>query len=61
MIETNFYFSGGSKLNDAFRSYKMNGEDWHHIQHNLEETFRVMDTIYNISAIEGRILLSLYK
>ena len=66
LIETNFYASGGSKLNETARSYKTlaqevdtiddvefvwftDGKGWTSARHNLEETFDVMDHIYNIN------------
>ena len=65
-IETNFYTSGGSKLNETARSYKMiaeeskniegfkfvwftDGKGWTSAKKNLEETFDVLDEIYNIA------------
>ena len=64
-IETNFYGSGGSKLNETARSYKTlaletdtiegftfvwftDGKGWTSARNNLEETFDVMEHIYNI-------------
>ncbi len=69
VIETNFYSSGGSKLNETARSYKMIAEEsksikdvdfiwitdgggWTSARRNLEETFNVMDYIFNISDLE---------
>ena len=66
VIETNFYSSGGSKLNETARSYKMLAEEsqkvkgvtflwftdglgWLGAKKNLEETFNVLETIYNIN------------
>ena len=71
-IETNFYASGGSKLNETARSYKMiaeesknisgfkfvwitDGKGWKSARKNLKETFLVLDTLYNISDLEGGI------
>lgn len=68
-IETNFYGSGGSKLNETARSYKTlaletdtidgftfvwftDGKGWTSARHNLEETFDVMEHIYNIKDLE---------
>lgn len=68
-IETNFYGSGGSKLNETARSYKTlaieantidgftfvwftDGKGWTSARHNFEETFDVMDNIYNIKDME---------
>lgn len=73
VIETNFYASGGSKLNETARSYKTlaqevdtidgvtfvwftDGCGWNRAKHNLEETFDVLDTIYNIQDLENEIL-----
>ena len=72
-IETNFYNSSGSKLNETARSYKTlaleskdipnfkfvwitDGLGWVDARHNLEETFDVLDTIYNIKESEDGIL-----
>lgn len=68
-IETNFYSSSGSKLNETARSYKTlaleaatipgfkfvwftDGKGWNSARHNLEETFDVLDDIYNIKDLE---------
>lgn len=73
VIETNFYSSGGSKLNETARSYKTlaqeiaeidgvtfiwftDGCGWNSAKHNLEETFDVLDTVYNIKDLENGIL-----
>lgn len=73
VIETNFYTSGGSKLNETARSYKMlaeeakkvagvtfiwftDGTGWNNAKHNLEETFNVLETIYNIEDLENGVL-----
>jgi type II restriction enzyme len=73
VIETNFYSSGGSKLNETARSYKMlaeeskkvngvtfiwftDGEGWIGARKNLEETFNVLETLYNISDLDNGIL-----
>ena len=72
-IETNFYGSGGSKLNETARSYKTlaletntidgfkfawftDGKGWNSARNNLEETFDVMDDIYNINDLESGII-----
>lgn len=72
-IETNFYGSGGSKLNETARSYKTlaletntidgftfvwftDGKGWTNARHNLEETFDVMEHIYNIKDLENGII-----
>ena len=69
-IETNFYRSGGSKLNETARSYKniaseskdiegfefvwiTDGKGWLSAKNNLEETFDVMEHIYNINDLEN--------
>ncbi len=76
VIETNFYSSGGSKLNETARSYKMLAEEsqkvkgvtflwftdglgWIGAKKNLEETFNVLETIYNINDLENGILETL--
>lgn len=73
VIETNFYSSGGSKLNETARSYKTlaqevatidgvtfiwftDGCGWNSARNNLEETFDVLDTVYNIQDLEKGIL-----
>ena len=72
-IETNFYGSSGSKLNETARSYKTlalearnidgvkfvwftDGKGWNSARHNLEETFDVLDDIYNINDLENDII-----
>lgn len=72
-IETNFYSSGGSKLNETARSYKTlaletntidglefvwftDGKGWISARHNLEETFDVMEHVYNIKDLENDII-----
>lgn len=69
LVETNFYSSSGSKLNETARSYKMiaqevatidgvtfvwftDGCGWNKAKNNLEETFDVLETIYNINDLE---------
>lgn len=76
-IETNFYASGGSKLNETARSYKTialevkeidgfafvwftDGQGWQSARHNLEETFDVMEHIYNIDDLESGIMARLF-
>lgn len=76
-IETNFYASGGSKLNETARSYKnlalesrsipnfsfiwiTDGKGWESARHNLEETFDVLPTIYNITDLEHDIFSRLF-
>lgn len=77
-IETNFYGSGGSKLNETPRSYKTlaneadtidgftfvwftDGKGWTSARHNLEETFDVMEHIYNIKDMEDGIIDTIMK
>ena len=76
--ETNFYGSGGSKLNETARSYKTlaletdtidgftfvwftDGKGWISARHNLEETFDVMEHVYNISDMENGIIDAIMK
>ena len=78
VIETNFYASGGSKLNETARSYKMIAEEsfgipgfkfvwitdcggWKRAKRNLEETFNVLDTLYNITDLENDAFQKLFK
>lgn len=77
-IETNFYGSGGSKLNETARSYKTlalesnqingftfvwftDGNGWKSARNNLEETFDVMNHIYNINDLENGIITEVFK
>ena len=77
-IETNFYGSGGSKLNETARSYKTlaletdtidgftfvwftDGKGWTSARHNLEETFDVMEHVYNINDMENGIIDAIMK
>lgn len=77
-IETNFYTSGGFKLNETARSYKMiaeeskniegfkfvwftDGKGWTSARKNLEETFDVLDSMYNINDVENGIMKELFK
>lgn len=72
-IETNFYSSGGSKLNETARSYKeiaeesksikgfefvwfTDGKGWIGARNNLEETFDVLEHLYNINDLEEGII-----
>lgn len=72
-IETNFYGSGGSKLNETARSYKTlaleaktidgfkfawftDGKGWNSARNNLEETFDVLDDVYNINDLESGVM-----
>ena len=77
-IETNFYGSGGSKLNETARSYKTlaweteeidgltfvwftDGKGWTSARNNLEETFDVMEHIYNIKDLENGVIGEVFK
>ena len=77
-IETNFYGSSGSKLNETARSYKTlaweteeidgltfvwftDGKGWTSAKNNLEETFDVMEHIYNIKDLEDGIITEVFK
>ena len=77
VIETNFYASGGSKLNETARSYKTlageidtidkvtfvwftDGNGWVSARNNLEETFDVMNHIYNIRDMEDGIMREVF-
>lgn len=77
-IETNFYGSGGSKLNETARSYKTlaletdtvdgftfvwftDGKGWTSARNNLEETFDVMEHIYNINDMENGIIGEVFR
>ena len=77
-IETNFYGSGGSKLNETARSYKTlaweteeidgftfvwftDGKGWISARNNLEETFDVMQHIYNIKDLEDGVIGEVFK
>ena len=77
-IETNFYSSVGSKLNETARSYKTlaletdtingftfvwftDGKGWTSARNNLEETFDVMDHIYNIKDLENGVITEVFR
>lgn len=77
-IETNFYGSQGSKLNETARSYKTlaleadtikgftfvwftDGKGWSKAKNNLEETFDVMEHIYNIKDMENGIMSEVFQ
>lgn len=77
-IETNFYSSGGSKLNETARSYKTlavetdtiegftfvwftDGKGWTNARNNLEETFDVMQHIYNIKDLENNVITEVFR
>lgn len=78
VIETNFYTSSGSKLNETARSYKMIAEEarsipnfkfvwvtdgggWTSAKRNLQETFDVLDTMYNITDMENGAFIELFR
>ena len=78
VIETNFYSSGGSKLNETARSYKMIAEEaksikgfrfvwitdgggWMSAKRNLEETYNVLNDMYNIADMENGMLEELFN
>lgn len=78
VMETNFYTSGGSKLNETARSYKMiaeeaksapgcrfvwitDGAGWKSARRNLEETFHVLEHLYNITDMERGIFSRLFQ
>ena len=77
-IETNFYASSGSKLNETARSYKTialeaaeiegfsfvwftDGNGWQSARNNLEETFDIMEHIYNIADLENEVMERIFK
>ena len=77
-VETNFYGSNGSKLNETARSYKTitletkeltdftfvwftDGQGWKSARNNLEETFDVLEHIYNINDMENGIISEVMK
>ena len=77
-IESNFYASSGSKLNETARSYKMIAEEsknivgfkfvwftdgigWYSAKNNLQETFDIMDDIYNIYDMKNGIIRKLFR
>lgn len=77
VIETNFYASSGSKLNETARSYKTitneiaaidgitfvwftDGIGWKSAKNNLEETFDVLENIYNINDLENGIMKKIF-
>ena len=76
-IETNFYTSSGSKLNETARSYTTlaleadtipgftfvwftDGKGWRDARNNLEETFAIMEHIYNINDLENNIISKVF-
>ena len=73
VIETNFYSSQGSKLNETARSYELiankvkqidgltfiwitDGIGWEHAKLPLNETFNVLETLYNINDLDKGVL-----
>lgn len=77
-IETNFYASSGSKLNETARSYKQiaqessmingfefiwitDGKGWNDARNNLQETFEVLETIFNIDDMEQGVMRQYLK
>ena len=73
VIETNFYATQGSKLNETARSYELiankvknidgltfiwitDGTGWNYAKLPLNETFNVLDTLYNINDLENGVL-----
>lgn len=78
LVETNFYTSGGSKLNETAKSYELiaekvknvagvefvwitDGAGWNSARRNLEETFDVMEYMFNIEDMENGQLIELFK
>ena len=70
LIETNYYNSGGSKLNEVARAYselapKINqyssyefvwitdGQGWHSAKNKLEEAYRIIPRVYNLTSISS--------
>lgn len=77
VIETNFYSSGGSKLNETARSYKniaiesnniiglkfvwfTDGKGWESARHNLEETFDIMEHLYDLNDLENNVIKEIF-
>ncbi len=77
-IETNFYETQGSKLNETARSYKTialeskqisnfkfvwitDGKGWKSAKKNLQETFDILDNLYNIDDLNNGILRKIIK
>lgn len=73
VMETNFYATKGSKLNETARSYELiankvknidgltfiwitDGTGWNNAKLPLNETFNVLDTLYNINDLENGVL-----
>lgn len=68
LIETNYYNSGGSKLNETARSYSdiaprinqyrqyefvwiTDGQGWQSAKNKLEEAYRIIPRLYNLTSI----------
>ena len=77
-IESNFYASSGSKLNETARSYKMIAEEsknivgfkfvwftdgfgWYSAKNNLQETFDIMDDVYNIYDMKNGVMKKVFE
>ena len=77
-IESNFYASSGSKLNETARSYKMIAEEsknivgfkfvwftdgigWYSAKNNLQETFDIMEDIYNIYDMKNGVIEEIFR
>lgn len=73
VIETNFYATQGSKLNETARSYELiankvknidgltfiwitDGTGWNNARLPLNETYNVLDTLYNINDLDNGVL-----
>ena len=73
VVETNFYATQGSKLNETARSYELiankvknidgltfiwitDGIGWNNAKLPLNETFNVLDTLYNINDLDNGVL-----
>lgn len=76
VVETNYYASSGSKLNETARSYEMIAEEsknipnfhfiwitdglgWKNAKKNLEETFDVLPTLFNLNDLKNNELKKL--
>jgi len=76
VIETNFYATQGSKLNETARSYELiankvkningltfiwitDGTGWNNARLPLNETYNVLDTLYNINDLDCGVLNNL--
>ena len=76
VIETNFYATQGSKLNETARSYELiankvkkidgltfiwitDGIGWNNAKLPLNETFNVLETLYNIDDLDSGVLNNL--